>query len=56
MALTQADKPMGLIEAILEDVKQQGLEQGRELGIVERYCPGKTRVCQETLESSRVLV
>lgn len=39
MALTQADKPMGLIEAILEDVKQQGLEQGleqgRELGIVE---------------------
>lgn len=39
MALTQADKPMGLIEAILEDVKQQGLEQGleqgREQGIVE---------------------
>ena len=35
MALTQADKPMGLIEAILEDVKQQGLEQGLEQGIVE---------------------
>lgn len=39
MVLTQTDKPMGLIEAILEDVKQQGLEQGleqgRELGIVE---------------------
>ena len=39
MVLIQTDKPMGLIEAILEDVKQQGLEQGleqgRELGIVE---------------------
>ena len=63
MALTQADKPMVLIEAILEDVKQQGLEQGLEqgprtrprTGHCRRHCSGKTRVRQETLELSRVL-
>ncbi len=30
--LIKADKPMGIEEAILEEVKQQGIEQGIELG------------------------
>lgn len=31
--LTNADIPMGLREAILDDVKKQGIEQGIERGI-----------------------
>ena len=34
--LIKADQPMGIEEAILEEVKQQGLEQGIELGEAKR--------------------
>ncbi len=45
ITLTNAEAPMGLIEAILEDVKkqglQQGIEEGREIGIEEGKEIGK---------------
>lgn len=48
--LIKADKPMGIEEAILEEVKKQGIEQGIEKGLEQGIELGETKLKEELLK------
>ena len=48
--LIKADQPMGIEEAILEEVKQQGIEQGLEKGLEQGIELGETKLKEELLK------
>lgn len=48
--LIKADQPMGIEEAILEEVKQQGIEQGLEKGLEQGIELGEAKLKEELLK------